>query len=81
MEANLPALLEARPRSGVADLIARKRAGAEHGTLDPVEVPGHLAALDRLEGGTPSRPRPFPAAGGADRGFRLERLLVRLRTA
>ena len=48
IEANLPALLDARPAAGVADLIDRKRSGAEKGELPAAEAAAHLATLDRL---------------------------------
>ncbi|MFH5806370.1 DNA polymerase beta superfamily protein [Alienimonas sp. DA493] len=49
VEANLPTLLAARPQAGVAELIERKRAGAERETLSAAEAAAHEAAFDRLE--------------------------------
>ena len=79
VEANLPTLLERHPTAGVADLIARKRAGAEKEALSAAEAAGHAAALDRLTADLEAaRDRstlpeePTAAAGLAD-------LLVRLR--
>ena len=80
VEANLPSLLEAYPTPGVADLIARKRGGAEKEELSAAEAAGHEAALDRLTADLEAaRDRsalpeePIAAAG-------LDDLLVRLRT-
>ena len=80
VEANLPALLEARPLPGVADLIARKRAGAEQEPLDAAEVHVHLAAMDRLtvELDAARDRTALPEAPTA--GPALNDLLVRLRT-
>jgi len=48
VEANLPTLLDARPLPGVAELIERKRPGAEQELLSPAEVAEHAATLARL---------------------------------
>ncbi len=73
VEANLPTLLVDRPLSGVADLIERKRAGAEHETLSAAEVAVHLEAADRLRDDLETardrsalREEPIAAAGLAD---------------
>ena len=83
VEANLPRLLEEHPTPGVADLIARKRAGEEKGTLPAADLPAHLAACDRLEGElTAARDRsPLPAEVPASALAALDDWLVRLRTA
>ena len=49
VEANLRVLTQDEPLPGVADLIARKIAGAEHGALQPGELEAHLAELSGLE--------------------------------
>ncbi len=48
VEANLRALTERYPQPGIAELIERKCAGAEHGLLQPDELAAHLIELDRL---------------------------------
>ena len=49
IEANLGTLLQAHPAEGVAELIARKRGGAEKQPLSPGDRALHDPALDRLE--------------------------------
>jgi uncharacterized protein len=48
VQADLAVLDAEAPLPGVAELIARKRAGAEQGTLDAAAVPFHRAAYERL---------------------------------
>ena len=80
IEANLPTLLDHHPVDGVAELIARKRAGAEHETLTATEADRHTGALDRLTADLEAArdrstlPEEPTAAAG------LEDLLTRLRT-
>lgn len=49
VESNLHALQEVEPVAGLADLVARKQAGAEHAGLRPGEVEAHEGPLDRLQ--------------------------------
>jgi uncharacterized protein len=49
VEANLRVLVQHYPQPGVAELIARKVVGAEHGALQPGELEKHLDELTRLE--------------------------------
>jgi uncharacterized protein len=49
IEASLPRLAEAHSLGGLDELIARKRAGAEHGRLGDGEAERARAALDALE--------------------------------
>ena len=48
VEADLTRLLDEYPQPGVRELVERKRAGAEQGTLSPDEVAAHAPAFDRL---------------------------------
>jgi uncharacterized protein len=48
VEANLPRLNETARLPYIPDLIARKLAGPEHGTLDNVDVAFHRAEYERL---------------------------------
>ena len=80
IEANLPTLLEIRPQPGVADLVARKRAGAEKESLDAAEIPAHLAALDRLTANLETARDRTALPEAATAGPALNDLLVRLRT-
>lgn len=83
IDAHLPSLLEREPQDGVAELIERKRAGAEKGRLAPGEAARHGAALDAL--GERIRELeargPLPdALGPGDAGWRaLDDFLVRVR--
>ncbi|NNJ25082.1 nucleotidyltransferase domain-containing protein [Alienimonas chondri] len=79
VEANLPTLLEDHPLPGVADLIARKRAGAEKELLSTAEVQERSATLDRLtEELEAARDRStLPEKPAAEAGLRD--LLARLR--
>jgi predicted nucleotidyltransferase len=79
VEANLPRLLEARQVPGVDDLIARKRAGTERGTLATGELAAHEArfaalhaALDEADRGSHLPEDPTTRAD-------LDAFLVRLR--
>jgi hypothetical protein len=79
VEANLVRLLDTYPLDGVHDLVARKLAGAERGTLTPEEVAAHepvfTGLLARLhEAAAASRLPDAPTAGPA-----LHDLAVRLR--
>ncbi len=49
IEAHLPNLLQEHPVPGVAELIARKRSGAEKGPLGPGEAVRHATQLQALE--------------------------------
>jgi predicted nucleotidyltransferase len=49
VEAHLPTLLDAHPLPGVADLVARKRAGGEHVPLAADEWTEHEPLANRLE--------------------------------
>ena len=81
VEANLPTLLGRQPVEGVADLIERKWAGAEHEPLTAAEVDRHTTTLDRLTADLEAArdqstlPEEPTAAAG------LEDLLARLRAA
>lgn len=70
VQAHLPTLLQDRPLTGVAELMDRKRAGAEHGVLGEGEWDAHRPAADRLDqtlaaafegSGLPDRPTTKPA--------------------
>lgn len=49
VEANLRVLTQHYPVPGINELMERKIAGAEHGEVQPSELPGHLGELGRLE--------------------------------
>lgn len=81
VEANLVRLLDTYPLDGVHDLVARKLAGAERGTLTPEEVAAHEPVFQGLlarlhEAAAASRLPDAPTAGPA-----LHDLVVRLRLA
>ncbi len=79
IEADLRKLLEARPLPGVAELVERKRAGAEQGVLPAEEAAGHREALRALRAELESAAAASSLPDVPSQADALDDLLVRLR--
>ena len=82
LEANLPSVVEVRPfRAYVDDLIAMKRAGAEHAALDGRLLDLHRPILDRLAAELEEAASSTALPSEATNGDEIERWLVAPRRA
>jgi predicted nucleotidyltransferase len=79
IEADLRKLLELRPLDRVADLIERKRAGAEKGTLPAEEAAWHRDALTRLRAELETAAADSTLPDAPAKADALDDLLIRLR--